>query len=261
VLIDSHCHLQAIPKSERAAVLDRARKAGVLGFLVPAVDLEETDELLELAESESGVWLALGVHPHEANRWGDREAARLLELLRHPQVVAVGECGLDLHYQHAPLKVQEKAFRAQLEVASDAGFPVIVHHREAAEALLEILGRPEFGQLRFDFHSFAGGLDLARRLPAERSWFGVSGLVTFPNAANVREVFREMDRDRLLVETDTPYLAPVPYRGKRNEPAYLTKIVERLGEELGMAVEELAATTSANFFSLFSRAQRAGSES
>ncbi len=235
-------------------MLDRAREAGVQGFLVPAVHFGEFEELFKLAEVEPGVWLALGVHPHEASSWQSGDGCRLLGLLKHPKVVAVGECGLDRYYQHAPIPVQERVFREQLEVASEASLPAVVHHRDAPEELVAIVKREEFHQLQFDFHSFTGGLELVRRLPLERSWFGVSGMVTFAKAENVREILPELGPTRLLVETDTPYLAPVPFRGKQNEPALLTRIVDRLGKELGLTAEQIATQTTANFFNLFSRA-------
>jgi TatD DNase family protein len=257
MLIDSHCHLQHLELAERREVVARARERGVGGFLVPAVRLSEAEDLLSFCESEPGVWCALGVHPHDAASWKVGDDRRLRELLAHPKAVAVGECGLDFYYDHAPRDVQERVFRAQIEIALELGLPVVVHNRDSNEKMLEILGDPAYRGLRADLHSFAGGLDMARRaleLDVD-CWFGVSGMVTFPKADNVREVLPSIPRDRLLVETDTPYLAPVPYRGKRNEPAFVVEVAERLASELGISVDQVGEGTSGAFSVLFPRAR------
>ena len=254
MLIDSHCHLQHFAPDERLAALERARERGVEGFLVPAVHLGEAEDLLRFCESEPGVWCALGVHPHDAKEWHDGDEARLRDLLAHPRAVAVGECGLDFFYDHAPRDVQEHVFRAQIAVALELDLPVVVHNRESNEAMMTILENPAYRGLKVDLHSFAGGLAMARRAVALGCWFGFSGMVTFPRADNVREVLPEIPRDRILVETDTPYLAPVPHRGKRNEPAWVVEVAERLALELGTTGDEVRATTTGNFFSLCRKA-------
>jgi TatD DNase family protein len=186
--------------------------------------------------------------------------------VRHERVVAVGECGLDFHYDFAPRAAQERAFREQCEVALAAGLPVVVHNRESEAAMLELLAAPELAPLRADFHSYSGGLAMAERLLARDagaaavgggSWFGISGMVTFQRADNVREVLPRVPRERLLVETDTPYLAPVPHRGKRNEPAWVVEVAHRVAAELGLPPAELAALTTATFFALFPKAAAA----
>lgn len=254
MLIDSHCHLQHFAPDERLAALERARARGVEGFLVPAVHLGEAEDLLRFCESEPGVWCALGVHPHDAKEWRAGDEVRLRELLAHPKAVAVGECGLDFFYDHAPRDVQERVLRAQIEVALELDLPVVVHNRESNDAMLAILEDPACRGLKVDLHSYAGGLAMARRAVALGCWFGISGMVTFPRADNVREVLPEIPRDRLLVETDTPYLAPVPHRGKRNEPAWVVEIAERLASELEISREDLGALTNAAFFDLFRKA-------
>ena len=254
MLIDSHCHLQHFPLDERRAALERARARGVTGFLVPAVRLDEAEDLLAFCDSEPGVWCALGVHPHDASTWKDGDGARLRGLLAHPKAVAVGECGLDFFYDHSPRDVQERVFRSQIEVALDLGLPVVVHNRDSNEAMMAILEDPAHRGLRVDLHSFAGGLAMARRALALDCWFGISGMVTFPKADNVREVLPEIPRDRLLVETDTPYLAPVPYRGKRNEPAFVVEVAARLSTELARSVESVGLDSTRNFHVLFHRA-------
>jgi TatD DNase family protein len=254
MLIDSHCHLQHFDLDERARALERARARGVAGFLVPAVRLAEAEDLLSFCEREESVWCALGVHPHDASSWEIGDERRLRELLRHPKAVAVGECGLDFYYDHAPRDVQERVFRAQIEVALELDLPVVVHNRDSNDAMLALLEDPAYRGLKVDLHSFAGGVDMARRAAALGCWFGISGMVTFPKADNVRAALAAIPRDRLLVETDTPYLAPVPYRGRRNEPAYVVEIAERLAVALGAGREETDRITSAAFLELFRRA-------
>lgn len=254
-LVDSHAHLQYLEREERRAALERARERGVDGVLIPATELAQAEDLLDFCTDEAGVWCALGVHPHEASGWRSGDEKRLRALLDNPNVVAVGECGLDFYYDHAPRDVQERVFRAQIEVALDAGLPVVVHNRDSNEAMLAVLSDPAYRGLRIDLHSYAGGLAMAHAALPLASWFGLSGMITFPKADNVREVLPEIPRDRLLVETDAPYLAPVPYRGKQNEPAYVVEVAERLARELGLPFEETAALTTENFFGLFSKAR------
>ena len=219
---------------------------------MPATRLDQADALLALCERHADVWCALGVHPHEAASWQPGDAARLAALLRHPRAVAVGECGLDFHYDFAPRPQQERALREQWEVALAHDLPVVVHNRESEEAMLALLAEPGWASLRADFHSFSGGAEMARRLLARgRSWLGISGMVTFKMADNVRAPLVFTPPDRLLVETDTPYLAPVPHRGKPNEPALVVEVALRLAAELGWEPSRLAAQTTANFHALF----------
>jgi TatD DNase family protein len=258
-VVDSHCHLQSLPPEELEGALDRARERGVSGFLAPATHLEQADELLALCERHSDVWCALGVHPHEASRWLPGDERRLRGLLAHPRVVAVGECGLDFHYDFSPRDQQERVVRAQWEIALELGMPVIVHNRESDAAMLALLAEPAHAALRADFHSYSGGRAMAETLLAHPgTWIGVSGMVTFPKADNVREALPLVPAGRLLVETDTPYLAPVPYRGKRNEPAFVVEVAHRLAVELGRPAAEVAAATTAAFFALFPKAAMGG---
>ena len=251
-VVDSHCHLQSLGADECEAALDRARARGVVGFLVPATKLDEADTILALCERHADVWCALGVHPHEAATWREGDSARLASLLAHPKAVALGECGLDFHYDFAPREQQERALREQWELALDLDLPVVVHNRESEEAMLALLAEPRYGALRADFHSFSGGAAMARKLLArDNSWLGISGMVTFKKADNVREPLAFTPPDRLLVETDTPYLAPVPYRGKPNEPAFVVDVALRLATELAMAPATLAELTTANATELF----------
>ena len=255
MLIDSHCHLQALAPAELAAALEAARSVGVTGFLVPALHLDEAEPILELCARETGVWCALGVHPHEASRWrSGKDQARLEPLLAEPGVVAVGECGLDFYYDNSPRDVQIRCMREQWEVAVEHGLPVVVHNRDSNDEMLQAADDPAYAALRADFHSFSGGLAMAEPLIAAGHYLGISGMVTFKKADNVREVLPALPSDRFLVETDTPYLAPVPYRGKPNRPRYVVEIAQRVAGELDRSVDEIAERSTANFFSLFERA-------
>jgi len=253
-VIDSHCHLQSLDPDDRERALDEARARGVAGFLVPAIRLADADGLLALAHRHPDVWCALGVHPHEASSWrpGDRE--RLRALLADPKSVAVGECGLDFHYDHSPRATQLAALREQWELAIDLDLPAVVHNRDSNDAMLAVVAEPAFASLAADFHSFAGGLAMARELIGRGFYLGFTGMITFPRAGNVREVIPHLPPDRELVETDTPYLAPIPYRGRPNRPAYVVEICRRLAEERGESYDEAARRTSENFFRLFRRA-------
>lgn len=253
--IDSHCHLQTLEPDEREAVLDAARERGVRGFLVPAIRLAEAEELLDLCRRHDDVWCALGCHPHDAESWRDGDGDRLRDLLADPKAVAVGECGLDFYYDKAPREIQERVMREQWELAVELGLPVVVHNRDSNEKMLEVSRDPAFADLSADFHSFAGGLAMARELmERETFYFGMSGMITFKAADNVREILPEVPRERLLVETDTPYLAPIPYRGKPNRPAYVVEVLKRLAEELGISAAEAGERTTENFFRLYAKA-------
>ena len=252
--IDSHCHLQSLRPEEVESTLDAARERGVRGFLVPAIQLEQAEEILELCGRHADVWCALGTHPHDAATWQEGHAAKLASFLGERKVVAVGECGLDFFYDHSPREKQLAAMREQWDVARDFGLPVVVHNRDSNELMAATALLPEYRELVIDFHSFAGGAEMAGRLLGRPSYFGLSGMITFPKADNVREILPLVPRERLLVETDTPYLAPIPYRGKSNQPAYVVEILARLATELGLTREEAGALTCANFFRLFPRA-------
>jgi len=249
--IDSHCHLQYYEPGEVLRVLDEARAAGVTGFLVPAIRLDDCERLLRLAQQEPDVWCALGVHPHEAETWQDGDQSRLADLLEEPGVVAVGECGLDFHYDLAPREVQERVMQEQWELACDANLPVIVHNRDSNAEMLAAVEKPGLDGLRGVFHSYAGGPELAVRALARGFYLGISGMVTFRGADNVREVLMQTPRDRILVETDTPYLAPVPHRGQKNRPAWVVEVARRVAQELELEYLELCAATNKNFKSLF----------
>jgi len=257
--IDSHCHLQSLTADERERALDLARERGVAGFLVPAIRLADAQEVLDLCHRHPDIWCALGVHPHEASTWREGDDRRLADLLADPKAVAVGECGLDFFYDHSPREAQERALREQWSLALALDLPVVVHNRDSNAPMLALVAEPAFAGLRGDFHSFAGGLDMAEDLAARGFYFGLSGMITFPKAENVREAIPHLPGDRLLVETDTPYLAPVPYRGKPNRPAYVVEIARRLAQETGESEERVWERTGENFFRLFQKAATPGS--
>lgn len=253
-IIDSHCHLQSLEPDEREAALDKARERGVRGFLVPGIRMSDADVLLDLCSRHDDVWCALGVHPHEAESWRDGDAEHLAELAKEPGVVAIGECGLDFYYDHAPRETQERVMREQWTLALDLDLPVVVHNRDSNDDMLRVFREDEYAALRADFHSFAGGLAMGKELVERGAWLGFTGMVTFKAADNVREILPIVPEDRVLVETDTPYLAPVPHRGQKNQPAYTVEILHRVAEELGWSAEETARKTTENFFRLFSKA-------
>lgn len=252
--IDSHCHLQNLVPEERERALDAARERGVKGFLVPAIKLDQAEDILAFCHRHSDVWCALGVHPHDASSWQDGDVDRLRALLSDPKAVAVGECGLDFYYDHSPRDVQLRVLREQWTLAIELDLPVVVHNRDSNEAMLEVVREEAFRALRADFHSFAGGLAMARELIDRGFSLGFSGMITFPKADNVREVLPILPAERCLVETDTPYLAPIPYRGKPNRPAYVVEVAERLALETGESYEQACRRTGENFFRLFRNA-------
>ncbi|MDH3254804.1 MAG: TatD family hydrolase [Acidobacteriota bacterium] len=256
-LIDSHCHLQSIDPAALEQLLDAAREAGVRGFLAPAITLADSERLLDLCHTHADIWCAVGVHPHEAKTWSSGDDLRLRNLLDEPKVIAVGECGLDFHYDYSPREMQLSVMKSQWEIAIDADVPVVVHNRNSNETMLAALREPGFHCLQGVFHSFAGGEVLAREILRRGFRLGFSGMVTFPAAANVRDILPLTPLERLLVETDTPYLAPVPHRGRENRPEYVVEIARRIARELDIPCKDLFATTTANFFALFRRSGRA----
>lgn len=256
-VVDSHCHLQSLVAAELEAILGRARDRGVRGFLVPAVHLDEADRLLEIAAGHNDIWLALGVHPHEAKRWGRGSQERLGDLLKEPQVVAVGECGLDFHYDLSPRDKQLSCVIEQWELAKALDLPVIVHNRESDEVIAaEVVARPALAGVRGVFHSFSGTDALLATVLEAGFHVGYSGMVTFKAAENVRGALAATPVERVLVETDSPYLAPVPHRGQTNEPGFVVEVAHRVAAEKALAVEDLVARTTATFFALFPRAVR-----
>ncbi len=256
MLFDSHCHLTADAfDDDRDDVLARALAQGVDHVVTIASHADDAREAIALAEAFDGVWSTAGVHPHEARRASADELARVRELLDHPRVVAVGECGLDFFYDHAPRAEQFAAFRAQAAFAVETGLPLVVHCRDADAEMAEEL-RGEVGEAVGVLHCFSGG-DALLDVALERGWYiSFSGMVTFKKFDAQAQV-RRVPSDRLLVETDAPYLAPVPRRGRRNEPALVVHTARALAEIRGESFDDLAAATLRNarrFYGLDSEA-------
>ncbi|HUP59724.1 MAG TPA: TatD family hydrolase [Thermoanaerobaculia bacterium] len=238
---DSHCHLTM---SNAEANLTAARAAGVRGFVVPATKREDAPQAVAIANANDDVWAAVGFHPHDAKHCDDDAFAEIARLAREQRVVAIGEIGLDYHYDHSPRDVQRAVFERHIALAKELDKPIIVHNRESTQDMVEILGR---SGARGILHSYTESLDVARRLVDHGYFISFSGIVTFRSADSLREVARALPHDRVLIETDTPYLAPVPYRGRDNEPAYVVKIAELLAKLWDVPVERVAEQTTANF--------------
>ena len=246
---DSHCHLTM---SEGIGSLERARAMGVRGFVVPATKLDDAAETVGIAHEHDDVWAAVGFHPHEAKDCDDKAFAEIERLAGDDRVVAVGEIGLDYHYMHSPRETQREVFMRHVDLARRRELPIIVHNRESTDDMLELLLSDEARGVRGILHSYTEGLEPATKLIDAGYYISFSGIVTFRTAESLREVARALPHDRVLIETDTPYLAPVPFRGRDNEPAYVIKIAELLAGLWKLDVTEVAAQTSANFERAFS---------
>lgn len=250
-LIDSHAHLDAEEFSaDLPAVLRRAAQAGVVFIVAPGIDLESSRRLVSLAGRHDGIYAAVGVHPHEAEGFSERELKELRELAGDEKVVAIGEIGLDYEREYAPREDQRGALRAQLELALELSLPVILHHRQAREDLLSLLS--EAGpDLRGMFHAFSGDEDWARRCLETGFHLSMAGPVTFLNARKLQATLAGLPLERLLLETDSPYLAPHPYRGQRNEPAWVLRVAVAISSLLGAPLEEVSRVTTRNAQQLF----------
>jgi len=255
-LIDSHCHLNYEGLAERQdEVLENARARGVTGFLNISTRQREWGDVIAVAERNSDVWASVGVHPHEADAHPDLGASALVEGTKHPRVIAIGECGLDYYYDKSDRAAQRERFEAHIEAAQQTGLPLIVHTREAEGDTAEILGRAvkEKG-VRGVLHCFTGTAELAKTALDLGFFISLSGIVTFKNAADLQQTARKLPLDSLLVETDSPFLAPVPHRGKKCEPAFVADTASFVADLRGEDPEELADATTANFFKLFNKA-------
>jgi TatD DNase family protein len=252
MLVDSHCHLDFADVAEREAIIVRARTARVGTMLTIGTRLDEFDAVRDIAESHDDIWCSVGVHPHEAKDHAALASQQLAALAAHPKVVGIGETGLDFHYDLSPRDIQAEAFRAHIAASRETGLPLIIHAREADDEITRILEeeRSPPGVM----HCFSSGRALAEAALALGFYISISGIVTFRNAEELRAIVRDLPLDRLLVETDAPYLAPVPHRGKRNEPAFVVATAAAVAQLKGLDLEQLAEATSANFFRLFRKA-------
>ena len=256
LLVDSHCHLDfADFAAERGEVIARARRAGVGTMVTICTKITEFPAIRAIAESDPDIWCTVGIHPHEAASEPDTGEAALVDYANHPKVIGIGECGLDYHYDHAPRDRQAEVFRTHARAAKRAGVPMVVHTREADTDTARLLTEEsDGGRLAGVLHCFTSGRELAMHGLDLGFYVSFSGIVTFKSAADLREIVKAVPLDRLLVETDAPYLAPIPMRGKRNEPAFVVHTAAAIAEMKGISADALAEATTANFHRLFSKA-------
>jgi len=258
MLVDSHCHLDFPDFADDLdGVVGRAREKGIGRMVTISTRVRRLDGLLAIAGRFPDVFCSVGTHPHNAHEELDITAADLIARTRHPKVVAVGEAGLDYHYDNSPRDAQEQGFRTHIAAARETGLPLVIHSREADEDTARIL-EEESGKGAFPavLHCFTGGRDLAMRGVALGHYVSFTGILTFKNSQNLRDIAAALPADRILVETDAPYLAPNPHRGKRNEPAYVTETAKVLAQTRGVSADEIARQTTENFFRLFSKVPR-----
>jgi TatD DNase family protein len=258
MLIDSHCHLD-FPDfaTELDAVVGGAREAGIVRMVTISTRVRRHEAVLAVAERFADIFCSVGTHPHYAHEELDITAAELVARSRHPKVVALGEAGLDYHYDNSPREAQKRGFRTHIAAARQTALPLVIHSRDADDDTARIL-EEEAGQGPFPavLHCFAGDRDLARRAVALGHFISFTGILTFRNSEALRAIAAELPADRILVETDAPYLAPGRLRGKRNEPAYVVETAKVLAETRGVSFEEIARQTTDNFFRLFTKVPR-----
>jgi TatD DNase family protein len=257
-VIDTHCHLNFdVFDGDREAVVVRAQAAGVDRIIAPAVDLPTSVAVTTLAQTHPRVYAAVGVHPNSTANWSAEHLAAIEDYSRSPRVVAIGEIGLDYHWDYSPPDVQKVAFQAQLDLAKRLQLPVIIHNRESSEdvmTMLEAWARDLPATLKDRpgvMHSFSGDMGIAERALAAGFYLGFTGPITYKNAEATRRIAATVPLQRLLVETDAPYLTPIPHRGKRNEPAYIPLVVERLAAVKNISADEMARITTENAERLF----------
>lgn len=258
MLVDSHCHLD-FPDFDvdRAALLARARDAGIKTMVTISTRIKKYPQIVAIAESDPNIWCSVGTHPHNAHEEPDTTVADLIRLAQHPKCVAIGEAGLDYHYDKSPRDVADHVFRVHIAAARETGLPLVIHARDADQDMINVL-RDEMGKGVFPavLHCFSSGAELARVGVELGLMVSFSGILTFKNSEDIRNIARDVPLDQLLVETDAPYLAPPPYRGKRNEPAYVAETAKVLADVKGVSADEMARITTDNFFRVFTKAKR-----
>ncbi len=258
MLVDSHCHLD-FPDfaSELDAVVERARAAGVGRMVTISTRVKKLPQVLAVAEKFSDVFCSVGTHPHNAHEELDIDAAALVRLTQHPKIVALGEAGLDYHYDKSPRDAQAQGLRQHIAAARKTGLPLVIHSRECDADMSRIL-EEEAGKGAFPavLHCFTGGRELAFKAMELGLYIGFTGILTFKNGQNLRDIAKDLPTERIVVETDSPYLAPLPYRGKRNEPVFVVETAKVLAAVRGVSFEEIARQTTENFFRLFSKVPR-----
>jgi TatD DNase family protein len=253
-LIDSHAHIQAKEYAgEIEAVIGRAREAGVEQIIVVggAGEMSSNTAALALAESYANLYATVGMHPHDAKQVGEEELQQLKKLAAHSKVIAVGETGLDYYYNHSPRDVQREVFRQFICLAGEMKLPLVVHERDAASEAAELLRNEGAGKIRGVIHCFTGDYEAARTYLDLGFYLSFTGIITFKNAAALRDVVRRVPLDRIFVETDSPYLTPVPHRGKRNEPAFVALVAAAMARAKDLPMEEIVQATSRNVQDLF----------
>lgn len=255
MLIDSHCHLDFEQLNDQLPqVLARMHDEGVAGCVTISTRVRQFDKIKAIAEAHDKIWCSVGTHPHNADEETEVTADELIALAQHPKCVAIGEAGLDYHYDYGSPDAQAKGFRRHIEAARQTGLPLVIHTRSADADTARILEEEtRNGAFPFILHCFSSGAELARRGLDLGGYVSFSGILTFKNAEEIREVARFVPDDRLLVETDAPYLAPVPHRGQSNEPSYVVHTARKLAETRDMSFEQIARLTTANFARLFSK--------
>ena len=256
MLIDSHCHLEYEGLVEdQQGVLRRARDAGISGFLNISTRQREWDKVVGTAAREADVWASVGIHPHEADQHADLGAQALLDAAAHPKVIGIGETGLDYYYDKSDRETQQALFRTHIAVARETGLPVIIHTREAENDTVRIVAEEmEKGAFPALIHCFTASADFARKMLDLGLTISLSGIVTFKNAKDLQDIARQLPEDRILVETDAPFLAPVPHRGRPCEPAFTADTARFVAGLRGTVPEALAEATTRNFFALFAKA-------
>jgi TatD DNase family protein len=255
--VDSHCHLD-FPElaADRDGLIARAVAAGVGSVVTISTRVRRFDEIRRIAEAHDGIWCSVGTHPHNAHEELDISAEDLVRLATHPRVIAIGEAGLDYHYDHSPRAAQEQGFRTHIAAARMSGLPLVIHAREADERVADILTE-EMGKGAFKavLHCFTGSERLALRGIDLGLYVSFSGIITYRSAQNLRDIAAKLPTDRILVETDAPYLAPGKFRGRTNEPSFVVETGKVVAEACGLTAEAMARQTTANFYRLFAKAQ------
>ena len=256
MLVDSHCHLDYPDFAEELpAVLERAKAAGVGHMVTICTRLSKFDGVKAVAEAHDNIYCSVGIHPHDAGKEPRTTVQELVELTRHPKVVGIGETGLDFYYDNSPRDDQEASFRIHIGAARETGLPLIIHTRDADDKTIEILDQEQKkGAFPGLIHCYSVGRGVAEAAIRHGMYISLSGILTFKNSGELQDIVKDLPLDRLLVETDAPFLAPVPQRGKRNEPSFVRHTAEFAADLLGIPFAELERATTGNFFRLFSKA-------
>ena len=258
MLVDSHCHLDFdVFDEDRQETIQRARNAGVATMVTICTRVTRFEAIRSIAESDENIWCSVGIHPHQAEEEPVVSVEDLVSRAAHPKVIGIGETGLDYYYDNSPRKLQETSFRTHIAASRETGLPLIVHTRDADEDMGDIL-EDEMGKGGFSgvLHCFSSGRRLAERALNIGFYISLSGIVTFKNAEDLRDIAKDVPVDRILVETDSPFLAPIPNRGKRNEPSFVVDIAAKVAEIKGIDSSVLSTTSTDNFFRLFNKATR-----